>query len=448
MRAVARTFAVRNAVIQSNCGIMNRDKCIFVGRAAAALIVLATARVGAASIDAIVTEALRRNPELESYRAAIAIARGERRTAAEYPNPDVNTELGVKTITGGGKGTGQLWTIGFLQPIDLPSRRALRKAIADRQIALAELALQSFELELAKRVRLLAYQTVVARKKAAVVEQVAGRFRDITHVLNERAPAGVAPALEARILEANTVALDRTRVEIETQAQTASYQLNQLRGTAAEAPIEIDAEELRLAPLSSMAQLLALARSGNFDLRMRQVELEQQGFRVRLTGSEKWTGITAGPFVHRENADTHDLMAGVSVRFPLPLWNQNKGAIDSVKAREVQAAASLNAMVRKVESEIAAAVAMYDALLREIARWTPEVLGRMREAAETADQNYRLGAIPLTTYTELQKQYLDAQTTLLTAQANALEARQKIELLIGQLETGRIPRSGTTQSSK
>jgi cobalt-zinc-cadmium efflux system outer membrane protein len=136
------------------------------------------------------------------------------------------------------------------------------------------------------------------------------------------------------------------------------------------------------------------------------------------------------------------------VRFPLPLWNQNKGAIDSAKAREVQAAASLNAMVRKVESEIAAAVAMYDARLREIARWTPEMLGRMREAAETADKNYRLGAIPLTTYTELQKQYLDAQTTLLSAQANALEARQNIELLIGKLETGRTPRSGTTQSSK
>ena len=73
---------MRNAVTQSNCGIMNRDKCIFVGRAAA-LIVLATACVGAASIDAIVTEALRRNPELESYRAAIAIARGQRLTALQ-----------------------------------------------------------------------------------------------------------------------------------------------------------------------------------------------------------------------------------------------------------------------------------------------------------------------------------------------------------------------------
>ena len=45
---------MRNAVTQSNCGIVNGDKCIVVGRAAAGLIVLAAARVDAASIDAIV----------------------------------------------------------------------------------------------------------------------------------------------------------------------------------------------------------------------------------------------------------------------------------------------------------------------------------------------------------------------------------------------------------
>ncbi len=50
-------------------------------------------------------------------------------------------------------------------------------------------------------------------------------------------------------------------------------------------------------------------------------------------------------------------------------------------------------MLGKVENELAGAAAIYSAHLREIERWTPQVLGRMREAAETADQNYRLGAI-------------------------------------------------------
>ncbi len=46
---------------------------------------------------------------------------------------------------------------------------------------------------------------------------------------------------------------------------------------------------------------------------------------------------------------------------------------------------------------------------------------------------------PIATYTELQKEYLDAQTALLTAQTNALEARQKVELLIGPNENRRRP---------
>ena len=431
---------------------MNRETYIVISRAVAALIALAAGRVDAASINSIVTDAVQHNPELESYRAAIAVARGERRTAAEYPNPDVATELGTKTeIPQGGSsgaGPGPLWTVAVLQPIDFASRRALRRAIADRQIALAEVALANFELELANRVRLLAWQAIIWRKKAAAAQDVAARFSDLTRVLDERAPSGVAPALDARITEANALALERMRVEAETQMRTGLYQLNQLRGAPADAPIDLEEEELRLTPLASTTQLLARARIGNFELRLRQLELEQQGYKVQLSRSEKWTGISAGPFVHRETASTHDLMAGVSVRFPLPLWNQHQGAIESAKARELQAAATLNATLRRVENELAGAAGIYDARLREIARWTPEVLGRMREAAETADKNYRLGAIPLVTYTELQKEYLDAKTALLTAQANALEARQKVELLIGSRESRGRTLQSTTQMSK
>ena len=181
---------------------------------------------------------------------------------------------------------------------------------------------------------------------------------------------------------------------------------------------------------------------------MRALELEQQGFKVRLSRSEKWSGITAGAFAHSESADTDERQFGISVRLPLPLWNQNRGAIETAKAREAQAAASLQATLRKVENEIAAAAAVYQARLKEIAQWSPEILGKMREAAEAADKNYRLGAVPLATYTELQKEYLEAQTALLETQADALEARQKVELLIGQRGTRRPAREGVTPPSR
>lgn len=401
-----------------------------------------------ASISSLVSEALARNPELDYYRAAIAAAQGERRTAGEWSNPEVNAELGSKIVRGNETSAGPLWSLGFAQPFEFAPRMALRKAIANHQIALARLGLEDFELELANRVRLLAYKTIVARKKSAATREISQRFRELTSVLEQREPAGVGPLLEARIIEANTLTLDRVRVEAERELQTASYELNQLRAAASGASIVLADEELRLLPLPSVSQLVASARSGNFDVRMRAVELEQQGFKVKLSRTERWPGITAGAFARGESADTDENYFGIIVKLPLPFWNQNAGGIETAKAREIQAQASLNATLRKVENEIAGAAVAYKTRLDEIAKWSPEVLGRMREAAELADKNYRLGAVPISTYTELQKEYLQAQTALLDTQADALEARQKVELLIGQRASRRTTSETATQYSK
>ena len=57
------------------------------------------------------------------------------------------------------------------------------------------------------------------------------------------------------------------------------------------------------------------------------------------------------------------------------------------------------------------------------------ILPQLRAAAEMGDRNYREGAVPLATYTELQKQYLDSIDAFSSAQAAAIDARQQLEQL-------------------
>jgi cobalt-zinc-cadmium efflux system outer membrane protein len=73
-------------------------------------------------------------------------------------------------------------------------------------------------------------------------------------------------------------------------------------------------------------------------------------------------------------------------------------------------------------------------------RWGADSVEEFRNAAELADRHYRLGAIPLSTYVELQKQYLEAVEALLDTQKEALEAAQKLELLSG------VARSSTKEA--
>ena len=281
------------------------------------------------------------------------MARGERRTAGEWTNPEIEAELGGKVVRGDTNSSGPLWSLGFAQSFEFAPRMALRKAIANHQITLAQIGIENFELELANRVRLLAYRTIVARTKSGAAQEISQRLRDLTSVLEQRAPTGVGPLLEMRIIQANALTLDRARIEAERELQTASYELNQLRGAPPGAPIALDAEELHFATLPPVSNLVASARLGNFDLRMRAVELEQQGFKVRLSRTERWPWISAGVFARGESAGDDENQFGVGVRLPLPLWNQNRGAIEAAKARQAQASASLQATLRKVENEIA-----------------------------------------------------------------------------------------------
>ncbi|MEI9961619.1 MAG: TolC family protein [Limisphaerales bacterium] len=124
------------------------------------------ANVNQMSLDDLVNEALANNPELNFYRAEIAAAHAGRKTAGTFANPEVSSGIGQKRVSGGGvSGEGVTWSVSVLQPFEWPGRLGLRKAIANRDIELAELGYERFKVALAGRVRALAYGLFAAQEK-------------------------------------------------------------------------------------------------------------------------------------------------------------------------------------------------------------------------------------------------------------------------------------------
>src|SRR5207249_5147718 len=182
-------------------------------------------------LDALVEDVLEHNPELNFYRAEIAAAQGERRTAATWANPEISTTVGQKQVRSGGlSDEGVAWSVTVQQTFEWPGRIPLRKAIANRQMQLAELGFAQFKVSLAARARTLAYGVFAAQKKAAAAKEVADRFRQLREVLVQRDPAGLTPQLETRIIEATELTLQRKSTEATLASQAALLELNQLRG--------------------------------------------------------------------------------------------------------------------------------------------------------------------------------------------------------------------------
>ena len=387
----------------------------------------------AETVEQLTIEALRNNPELRSFEYGIAAAKGAVRTAATARNPELNTQAGYKNSrdnSGGASGDGPTWAIALSQTFEYPGRIALRKAIANHDVDVAELQLQQFRLTLVARVRILAYAIETARKRSASAHEAANRFQALSDVLEQRPAAGVTPQLEVRLIASNTTVLLRQEREALLSEKTLAAELKQLCGRPAERPLQLSVGSVVfLNP--SLTNLLAAARTNAFEIRIRQVELAQQGFKVALSKNERYPAIAIGPFYSIEKAADTEHQAGLGASLPLPLWDRNAGNIATNKAREEQARASLETTVREVERRLTQSVEILEAKRDEIDKLGGDELTKFRDAAELAERNYRLGAVPLTLYVEAQKQYIELVSAVSDLQKDALQAAQEIEILTG-----------------
>ena len=385
------------------------------------------------TLDVLVTEALEKNPELKFYEAEIAAAKAGRKTAGKFGNPEVSGGVGQKRVSGGGiSDEGIAWSVSVVQPLEWPGRIGLRKAIANRDIELAQLGYDRFKVALAGRVRTLAYGLFAAQEKATAASEVAERFKALREVLVQRDPAGLTPLLETRVIEATELNAQRKASEAALATQAALLELNQLRGATPDTRLVIGQAQLSFRPPEERPALLYLAHTNNFELRMRAVELAQQGFRVKLAKNERYSSVAIGPEYSEEKVgNDREQIIGVSVAMSLPLWDRNSGNIEAAKARQTQAEVSLNMTERDIQRQVLTAALTYETKLREMAKWRPDSVQHFKEAAELADRHYRLGAVPISTYVELQQQYLDAVDGLLETKRETLEAASQLELLTG-----------------
>lgn len=384
------------------------------------------------AVDALVAEALQKNPESKFYQAEIAAARGGRRTAGQFPNPELSGNLGQKSVSGAGfQREGLAWSASLMQPFEWPGRIGLRKAIANRDIELAELGYARFKTALAARVRAAAHTYFGAQSKAAVAQEVASRLRELREVLVQRDPAGLAPLLETRVIEATELAMQRKATEAVLARKTSLLELNLLRGVPASDAISIEEPRIAFGAPPPSDTLVVTALTNNFEIRARVVELAQQGFRVRLAKNERFNRFSVGPMISEERAGDRERVVAVGVAVPVPLWNRNSGNIEAAKAREAQAETSLFVTQREIERKVLEAALRYETKVGEIGKWRPDTVQHFREAAELADRHYRLGAVPIATYIELQNQYLEALEGILDTQREAIEAAGEIELLTG-----------------
>jgi cobalt-zinc-cadmium efflux system outer membrane protein len=400
-----------------------------------ALLLLTAAQAeNALTSSDLVSEALNKNPEVRFFEAEIDAARGGRDSAGKLANPELSTEFGGMSLAQAKEGL--VWRASILQVFDFPGRMSLRKAIADRDIELAQLGLQQFKSQLANEVRARAGDVLLLQRKEAAARSVRERLESLVEVLVQRDTGSVSALLERRILEATLLNSDRILTDASKASREAAAALNVLCGRGPDQSLKLAGAVTSFPDVPQLAALKQQAARTNFDLQQKRLNVAKQGLKVDLTKSERWGDITFGPYMAGQHAGGTQIEGGFVVSIPLPLWNKNKGNIDAAQARTQQAEALLGATLRDLERDLSVARSAYLAELDALSRWRPESEKQFADAAAEADRHYRLGAVPAATYVEMQRGYLDAMDSLIESRRNAWKHRMEIERLTGGTLTG------------
>ena len=396
------------------------------------------------SIDALANIVVSSNPERRFYVQQIGLAGVERATANRLPDPEMALEFGQRrtsdAVTGMPTGDGPTYGVSLMQPLDFAGRGALRRAIADHQVALARIGLAQFDATLASRAHSLGYSLFAAEQKATAARDVAARMRALAQTVAQRDAAGPAPALDATILEASAITAERNAATAEAEAHASLYELNQLRGAPLGTSIHVARPDIRLSTLPTVTRMTREVDANNFELQSLRTQTRQQGLRVDMAQKSRLPNVAVGPYYNHAKSDIRETNFGIRLTTSLPLWNSQAAGVAQEQSRQSGADVALLAAQRRITRQVYERAALYETKRRTLANWPPSTADKLAATAAAADNLFRQGAIPIATYVEMQRQYLDALSAVLDTRREALEASLQLRALNGGRRFG-----GTSQ---
>jgi len=382
------------------------------------------------TMDAAIAEARRNNPELRSLEASVAGAKGGVKTARTIQNPELSVAPGVRHFRDAGT-SGDLFHAEFSlsQLFQFPGKRALKIAIAQKNVEVQKLALEGFRFALAARVRRAFYQLLAAQKVTALRNEQVGSAQTFVESSRKRAESGYASDFETVKSQAELIAAQRGLYESQGRVAVAGVTLNALMGRSPSAPVSVSgALESAATRAGTKSDFLALAMARNPTLRTLGVQAETAGLTLRSTRFGQRPDFAIGPQVeYLDNEQTY----GLGITVPLPFWDRKTGEIETATAEQRKTLAEIEKTRLEITGEVTKTAETLEAARKQLALYTPTYLDRLKGFVAQAEQSYAQNATTLIIYLDAKRTYFDSLANYYESLGNVAEQRAELESAVG-----------------
>ncbi len=353
-------------------------------------------------LDALVSEALAKNPDVAASAAAAEAAAFRIEPVRALPDPFLSfnyendgwaPSLGERDMTFLGA--------MFSQPLPWPGK--LRLAGEEAALRAEEVRAGTVErtrLSVEARVRRAYYAYLLARALLDLTDDRSRSWREISAIVRERYAVGLGVQQDVLRAQVEVLRLDEARADLTAEVANRRAEVNRLVGRPQDAPLDTD-QRLDYRPeVPSLESLLAAVRERSPELATLAVGIEADRSRVSLAKKDFLPDFVAGGgLMYRGGLD--------------PMWQVGFGITLPIYARSRQKPrlAAASADLRSDESRCASAALelefrtrerfqRLDAALRVARLYREGVLPTDELSLESAIASYRTGKVPFVTVLE------------------------------------------------
>ena len=366
------------------------------------------------------------SPAVEAARLEADARRALVRQADRRPNPTLSADL---ENLGARLDEGVPLTVRLAQTFERGGDRAARRALAERDVALADVATGAASVDLSAEVRARYATALAAQARAALLRQTLAIADSVVAVVAFEVEVGDrSPVDETR------AAVARAEVEAESLQADAALasalaRLAALWGGAPAPqavavlppPLPPDAVESRIAQTPALARLQAEA-----DRRAAEAAL------ARAEGTPDLT-VSAGvrPFFDGDGSARVGLVAGVAL--PLTVFSRNADAARAARIRQGAVGAQRQAALLDARAAVEAARGRLLAALAAARTYRETVVPGAESVADRVEEGYREGKFDVLDVLDAQRTLALARASLADADAEAQRAAADLDRLLAPL---------------
>lgn len=282
------------------------------------------------------------------------------------------------------------YNLGLDGTFEVSGAWAARAEEAERRVALARAELAAEQTAAVMRAWSAWVELHVARLRVAQLDEVLALERRLEAAARERVAAGVAGDPELTSVTAELAVVKSQRLEAARREEQARLTLARVLDLDLEAA-DVPATTLELSTIASESALLEQALERRPELatlkaRLAMLEaMESRLFREALPKLGYNVGLDAAP--------ASPVFAFVGLAVELPVAQRNQGPRAIAAAQRATERARLEAQLRRVQREVAAARRSYEARREQLGVLSEEALPAARRTQALVERGWRAGRL-------------------------------------------------------